>query len=502
MRIKRALLSVWEKKGIVELARELADLGVELISTGGTAAALKQAGLPVTTVSEVTGHPEILEGRVKSLHPRIHGGILARRDQPSHLGELAKLGIGPIDLVAVNLYPFSQAVAKPNCTLDEALENIDIGGPAMLRAAAKNFPGVVPLCRPLDYDQVIQELKTQGDISLDLRRRLAKDAFAHTAAYDGSIAQWLEPETFPQQLHLTLNRGPELRYGENPHQGGAVYRWPQGGGLAWAEPLQGKQLSYNNYNDASAALALAAEFEVPAAVVVKHAVPCGVALGSNLADAFQKAWAADPVSIFGGIVALNREVDEATALLLREIFLEVVVAPAFSPAAREVLKGKQNLRLLPCTPVKEKGLSFRSISGGILVQERDQGEGTWQVVSQLQPSPQQLEEARFAWQVAKHLPSNAIALCKELTTVGLGGGFTSRIAACGTAITGAGQRAQGAVLASDGFIPFPDVVEAAAQAGVQVIVQPGGSKGDGDVVAAADRLGLCMVFTGIRHFRH
>jgi phosphoribosylaminoimidazolecarboxamide formyltransferase/IMP cyclohydrolase len=502
MKIRRALLSVWDKRGIVELARELAALGVELISTGGTAAALQQAGLTVTTVSEVTGHPEILEGRVKSLHPRIHGGILARRDQPSHLEELAELGIGPMDLVAVNLYPFSQAVAKLNCTLEEALENIDIGGPAMLRGAAKNFPGVVPLCRPQDFGLVVQELKEAGEVSLELRRKLAATAFAHTSAYDNSVQAWLGQEQFPQSLQLSLSRGPELRYGENPHQGGAVYCWPQGGGLAWAEPLQGKQLSYNNYNDTSAALALAAEFEVSAAVVVKHAVPCGVALGTDLAEAFKKAWEADPVSIFGGIVALNREVDEATALLLREIFLEVVAAPAFSPAAREVLKGKQNLRLLPCPPVKEKGLSFRSISGGILVQEQDQGESAWQVVSQLQPSPQQLEEAQFAWQVAKHLPSNAIALCKDLTTVGLGGGFTSRIAACRAAIAGAGEKARGAVLASDGFIPFPDVVEAAAQAGVQVIVQPGGSKGDGDVVAAVDRLGLCMVFTGIRHFRH
>ena len=506
MRIKRALLSVYDKTGLAEFAKGLAELGIELISTGGTSRHLEQAGLKVVPVQDVTNSPELMDGRVKSLHPRIHGGILARRDIPRHLEELDEQGIAPIDIVVSNLYPFAQAVANPDCSLDEALENIDIGGPSMLRSAAKNFPWVIPLCIPEDYALVIKELKEQGDISQELRRKLAIKAFAHTCTYDSAITNWLgqRDELLPEVLSLSQEQGQSLRYGENPHQQAAMYKqFDQPGTLAWAKPLQGKELSYNNYNDADAALALVSEFDVPAAVAVKHAVPCGVGLGESSAQAFERARAADPVSIFGGIIAFNHPVDGETAMQLKEIFLEVVIAPMFTGEALEILAKKKNLRLLACAPQVQQGLTIKTISGGMLVQSADSGlGGQWRVAGNVQPQGDWESSARLAWFTAKHAKSNAIVVARESMTLGVGSGSTSRIAAARIALQSAGDAAQGAVLASDGFIPFSDVVEAAALGGITAIIQPGGSKGDEEVIAAADKAGIAMIFTGIRHFRH
>lgn len=504
MQVKRAIISVYDKSGVVEFARGLAELGVELISTGGTARILKDAGLAVTMVQDVTGSPELMEGRVKTLHPRIHGGILARRDEGGDMAELAAQGIQPLDMVVVNLYPFAQAVADPNCSLALALENIDIGGPTMLRAAAKNFPWVLPICRPQDYPLVLQELG-QGDISMARRRQLALTAFAHTAQYDGAIAAWLGGDELPRELVLTAGKAASLRYGENPQQRAALYRFAgQEGALAWAQPLQGKELSYNNYNDAEAALALVSEFEAPAAVAVKHAVPCGVGLGRTAREAFLRAREADPVSIFGGIIALNRPVDEAAAAALAELFLEVIIAPGFSPQARAALARKKNLRLLACPNRPQQGLQVRSIAGGLLVQEADScPDQEWQQAGAVAaPQGEWMEDALLAWLTAKHAKSNAIVVASGGMTLGIGSGCTSRIDAARIALGAAGERARGAVLASDGFIPFPDVVEEAARAGIAVILQPGGSKGDDAAIAAADEHGIAMIFTGTRHFRH
>lgn len=504
MVIRRALISVYDKSGLADFARALDEMGVQLISTGGTARCLAEAGLAVTAVQDVTGSPEMLGGRVKTLHPRIHGGILARRDDANQLKELAEQGIGPIDMVVVNLYPFEQTVADPECTLERALENIDIGGPTMLRAAAKNFPAVISLCSPQDYQEVIEILRREGDLSQGLRQRLAAKAFAHTAAYDAAITGWLQKDEFPEKLALVLELGSHLRYGENPHQQAALYQLPaQPDSLAWAQPLQGKELSYNNYNDADAAFALVSEFDGPAAVAVKHAVPCGVGLGKSPAQAFARARQADPVSIFGGIIALNRPVDQETALLLKEIFLEVVIAPAFSDEARAVLAAKKNLRLLICPNQRPQGHVLRSISGGVLVQQADAGGlSQWQAAGSVQPPQGWEEDGRLAWLTAKYAKSNSIVVSKGGMTLGIGSGCTSRIDAANIALAAAGEEAREAVMASDGFIPFPDVVEAAAKAGISVILQPGGSKGDDKAIAAADKAGIALLFTGIRHFRH
>lgn len=505
MKIKRVLLSVYDKTGIVEFARGLMEMGAQLISTGATARTLEEAGLPVQSVAEVTGSPEMLDGRVKTLHPRIHGGILARRDMPGHMETLADLGIGEIDMVAVNLYPFQDTVADPACTQELGLENIDIGGPCMLRSAAKNFPHVIPICNPGDYGEILAALSRDGDLSQDVRRNLAAAAFAHTAAYDAAVTRWLGGEqTLPQRLILAVDQARPLRYGENPHQEAGLYRFhnqPQT--LAWAQPLQGKELSYNNYNDADAALALVSEFETPAAVAVKHAVPCGVGLGTTAAQAFSRAREADPVSIFGGIAAFNVPVDEDTATQLAEIFLEVIIAPEFTARAREILARKKNLRLLACPSHGSQDLTVKTISGGLLVQMPDRGFSTdWEKVGCTEPPKGWEKNGLLAWLTAKHAKSNAIVIAGEGMTLGVGSGSTSRIGAARTALAAAGPRARGAVMASDGFIPFPDVVEAAAQAGIAVIIQPGGSKGDVDAVAAADKHGIAMIFTGIRHFRH
>lgn len=504
MAVKRALLSVYDKSGLLEFAKVLAALGVELISTGGTAALLTEAGLPVTPVQAVTGSPEMLGGRVKTLHPRIHGGILARRDDSQQLQELTDHDIDLIDMVVVNLYPFADTVAAPESTLAKALENIDIGGPTMLRGAAKNFSGVVVICDPGDYPEVAQALSTEGDLSQGQRRALAAKAFAHTAAYDAAITAYLDGGDLPEKLILPLERKVQLRYGENPHQKAALYLLPgQEDSLAWAQPLQGKELSYNNYNDADAAFALVSEFTEPAAVAVKHAVPCGVGTGNDAAQAFARAREADPVSIFGGIVAFNRPVDADTVRLLKEIFLEVVIAPGYSPEALTMLAEKKNLRLLACPNTLSKGQVLRSIAGGMLAQGADAGGlEEWQVAGGVNPPQGWEADGRLAWLTAKYAKSNAIVISKGGVTLGIGSGCTSRIDAANIALAAAGERAQGAVLASDGFIPFPDVVEAAAQGGVKIILQPGGSKGDAAAIDAADKAGIAMLFTGKRHFRH
>jgi phosphoribosylaminoimidazolecarboxamide formyltransferase/IMP cyclohydrolase len=520
MKIKRALLSVSDKGGIVEFAKGLKELGFEILSTGGTAKILRQAGIAVREVEEVTGFPEILDGRVKTLHPAIHGGILARRDQ-AHLSELEAQGIAPIDLVAVNLYPFAETVAEPGATLAEAIEQIDIGGVALLRAAAKNFPHVVVVSDPANYPALLKELRQRGDISLETRRHLALKAFRHTASYDAAISRYLtahfEEEAFPATLHLSLTKLANLRYGENPHQQAALYslgttEGPLGGNL-----LQGKALSYNNILDLDAAWRLVEEFDGPTIAIIKHGNPCGAASADDLAFAFRAALASDPISAFGSIIAVNRPFDGEVALALGELFVEAIAAPAFTAEAREVLSERPNCRLLEMSGAGEQGSrgaeeqgrrgawEMRSVRGGLLLQEEDaifEDETAWKVVTERRPTAKELEALRFAWKVVKHVKSNAIVLAKGTTTVGIGAGQMSRVDAVRLAIAKADERARGAVLASDAFFPFPDAVEEAAGAGVTAIVQPGGSRGDARVIEAADAHGLAMLFTGVRHFRH
>jgi len=520
MPIRRALLSVSDKTGLVEFAQGLADLGVELVSTGGTARALREAGLAVQAVEEVTGFPEILDGRVKTLHPAIHGGILARRE-PTHLAELAAHGIASIDLVAVNLYPFAQTIARPDVTLAEAVEQIDIGGVALLRAAAKNFAAVTVLCDPADYPLVLAELRQRGNVSLPTRQRLALKAFRHTAGYDAAIANYLTSqfeadEPFPAELLLRLWRVQNLRYGENPHQQAALYglapeATPLGGRL-----LQGKPLSYNNLLDLDAAWRAVSDFSAPTVVIVKHNNPCGVASADTLAEAFPQALASDPVSAFGSVIAVNRPFDEATAQALGELFVEAIAAPGFTADARALLARRARCRLLEIDLSEERGerrdlpplpsplsplrWELRSVRQGVLLQEPDVlGEEEWRVVSGRQPTAEERESLEFAWRVVRHVRSNAIVLARGKATVGVGAGQMSRVDAVRLAVIKAGERAAGAVLASDAFFPFPDGVE---EAGVTAIVQPGGSVRDDQVIAAADAAGMAMLFTGRRHFRH
>lgn len=503
----RALLSVSDKRGLVEFARGLADLGFELVSTGGTARVLEDAGLAVVRVEQVTGFPEVLEGRVKTLHPHVHAGVLSRKDQ---LAELEALGLEPFDLVAVNLYPFEETVAA-GASIAEALEQIDIGGPTLLRAAAKNYPRVWAVARPEDYPVVLEAL-AGGDEegAADLRERLAARAFAHTAAYDAAIAAWFAGRLegrFAERGFLVLDKEGDLRYGENPHQQAALYRVRgETGPLLEAEQLSGKPMSFNNYGDAEAAWSLVSAFEEPAAVVVKHQNPCGVAVAPTLAEAFQKAHDADPVSIFGGIVALNQPLDEPTAEQLAPIFLEVVLAPDFTDEAIRLLARKKNLRLLRVPqPARGGYLDLRRLRGGLLVQDADTvtlEDAQLRVVTQRAPTESEWADLRFAWPVVRALRSNAIALAREGRTVGLGMGQTSRIDAARHALDRAGELARGSVLASDAFFPFDDVVRLAAERGVRAVIQPGGSKRDADSIAAADAAGLAMVFTGLRAFRH
>ena len=526
VRVRRAILSVSDKRGLVELARGLDALGVQILSTGGTARELTTAGIPVTQVSDYTGAPEILDGRVKTLHPRIHGGLLGR-PTPEHEAEMAREKIEPIDLVVVNLYPFERTVAVPDVSRADAIENIDIGGPSMLRSAAKNHERVTVVVDPDDYPEVLAELeKSGGAISDAVRFRLARKVFAHTAAYDGAIAAYLsslgegdERSAFPGTLTLQWERVDELRYGENPHQAAAFYRDHRSvlGGtavrrpsLAAAEVLQGKQLSYNNILDCDAALGLCLEFAAPTAVIIKHTNPCGVASDeAGVATAYRLARETDPTSAFGGIVAVNRDVDEELARQLAETFLECVVAPAYSPAARDLLGAKKNLRLLSVGPMApshgDRGLALRSVGGGLLVQSADYAlvaaaEG--KVVSKRPPTAEELAALDFAWRVAKHVKSNAIVYGRGTRTAAVGAGQMSRVDSARIAKLKAQLPLEGSVAASDAFFPFRDGVDVLAEAGATAIIQPGGSIRDDEVIAAADEKNLAMVFTGMRHFRH
>lgn len=522
-RIARALVSVSDKRGIVDLCRQLSELGVEILSTGGTAKALRGAEIPVIDVAEYTGSPEVMDGRVKTLHPRVHGGILMR-DTIGDRTQLTELGGQPIDLVVVNLYPFEATVAR-DAPHDEVVENIDIGGPSMIRSAAKNHARVTVIVDPKDYDEVLLAARTDEGPSLALRARLAAKAFSHTAAYDGAIAAYLtsldEAGTrtrFPGTLTFSLERAYGLRYGENPHQAGAFYvdKDAPPGSLARAESLGagGRELSFNNLVDCDAALEAVREHELPAAVVVKHTNPCGVASSADLADAYRRARQADALSAFGGIVALNRPVDAATAALLIETFLECVIAPSYEPDALALLRTKKNLRVLATgawLPADHAELVAKKIGGGFVLQDRDNSGArevaAARVVTKRQPSTEERVALDFAWRVGKHVKSNAIILARTYdgthgVTVGVGAGQMSRVVSVQIAAQKAGELAAGSVLASDAFFPFPDGVEAAAAAGARAIVQPGGSVKDDEVIARADELGLAMMFTGFRHFRH
>ena len=513
----RAIISVSDKTGVTDFAKGLARLGFELFSTGGTKQALAKAGVPVKSISEITGFPEILDGRVKTLHPMVHGGILARRDLPAHMAELAKNKITAIDLVAVNLYPFVQTVAKEGVTLEEALENIDIGGPTMIRAAAKNFPGVVVVVDPLDYSLVIEKLAA-GGIDLAERRRLAQKAFQHVAIYDTAISQYLRQDmaALPDEMTIALKKRYSLRYGENPHQEGAFYaELPVGEkkptGVTWAEQLGGKELSFNNILDADAAWGVVTDFAAPAVAVIKHTNPCGLASCQDIAEAYRRAYSGDPVAAFGGIVAANRAVSMAMAEEMRPVFYEIVIAPGYEPAALDLLKKKKDLRILVSElppgygRVEPAYLDFRRVKGGFLVQTSDslpEDSVTLKTVTQREPTQAEIADLVFAWRAVKHVKSNAIVLVKDKTLVGMGAGQPSRIVSAQIAREKAGEKSRGSVLASDAMFPFPDVVEAAAAAGVTAIIQPGGSIRDGESIKAADQHHMAMVFTGVRHFRH
>ncbi|HEY4012684.1 MAG TPA: bifunctional phosphoribosylaminoimidazolecarboxamide formyltransferase/IMP cyclohydrolase [Polyangiaceae bacterium] len=517
MAIRTALVSVSDKTSLVPFVRALSARGVRILSSGGTARALSGEGIRVETVESYTGSPEVMDGRVKTLHPRVHGGILSRGDRDR--GDLDRLGASEIDLVVVNLYPFERVAADPSSAHQEVVENIDIGGPSLVRSAAKNHARVTIVCDPLDYDRVLAEVSAHGDTLTATRLELAAKAFAHTAAYDAAISGYLSSgdlagsARFSRYLTLPFERAYPLRYGENPHQEGAFYveRGALDGSLARAESLGagGKELSFNNLVDADAALDAVREFDEPAAVVVKHTNPCGVATGPDLAQAYRQAREADAVSAFGGIVALNRAVDEATARVLAETFVECVVAPSFDSVALEILRAKKNLRLLATggwLGPEHAALSYKRVGGGIVVQDRDAtGPGEvlrGKVVTRRAPTPEELASLDFAWRVCKHVKSNAIVLARGATTVGVGAGQMSRVVSVQIACDKAAAKTQGSVLASDAFFPFPDGLEVAGRAGVTAVAQPGGSVKDADVIAAADKLGMAMVVTGVRHFRH
>jgi phosphoribosylaminoimidazolecarboxamide formyltransferase / IMP cyclohydrolase len=509
---RRALISVSDKQGITVLAKGLSELGFELISTGGTKKALEDAGIPVIGVSDVTGFPEILEGRVKTLNPLIHGGLLGKFDVADHQKQMEEHGIEPIEIVVVNLYPFQATIAKPDVTVDDAIENIDIGGPTMLRSAAKNHQYVSVVVDPADYETVLSELKESGQTSFETRRKLAAKVFRHTAAYDSVISQYmteLTGEENPEKLTVTYELKQSLRYGENPHQKAAFYRKPLGStfSIANATQLHGKELSYNNINDANAALQIVKEFTEPAAVAVKHMNPCGVGTGSSIFDAFSKAFEADPVSIFGGIVALNREVDKATAEKLHEIFLEIIIAPSFSDDALAVLTGKKNLRLLtiPFGEKQKPESNLVTVEGGLLVQEQDKytlENAEITIPTKRRPTDEEWESLKLGWKVVKHVKSNAIVVSNKDQTLGIGAGQMNRVGSAKIALEQAGEKAKGAGLASDAFFPMNDTVEVAAKAGITAIIQTGGSIRDEDSIKKADEYGIAMVFTGVRHFKH
>jgi phosphoribosylaminoimidazolecarboxamide formyltransferase / IMP cyclohydrolase len=523
MAVQRALISVFDKTGVLQIAKRLAALHIEILSTGGTAQLLRESGVAVRDVSEFTGWPEMLGGRVKTLHPKVHGGLLYRRNLAEDQKQAKEHGITAIDLVVVNLYPFEATAAKADLTAEELMENIDIGGPTMLRSAAKNWESVTVVTDPADYERVAAELEAGRDTSLATRLELARKVFATTSRYDGMIATELErlsvapghptlitKEVLPRRFYLSLEKQQPLRYGENPHQAAALYI-PSGkipSGLAAAKQLQGKELSYNNYVDLEAARSIAAEFQKPAAVIIKHNNPCGTAEQQTLREAYLKAYACDPISAFGGVLAFNREVDAVTAEEVAKLFVECIAAPGFDARAKEIFATKKNLRLLelPAGGLEpERELQLKRILGGMLVQESDLGEiksAELKVVTQRAPTAEELATMKFAWKVSKHVKSNAIVFAKDGATLGVGAGQMSRVDSVKLAVMKAQSSLQGSIVASDAFFPFPDGVEEAAKAGAVAVIQPGGSVRDKDVIAAADRLGMAMVFTAMRHFLH
>jgi len=513
--IRRALISVSDKTGIVEFSRALTEQGVEIISTGGTFNLLQKEGVPVIGISDVTGFPEILDGRVKTLHPAVHSGLLAVRDSEEHQKAMEELGLDYIDLVVVNLYPFKETIAKPDVSYEDAIENIDIGGPTMLRSAAKNHAFVTVVVDAGDYAGIVEELKAEGDTTLATRKRLAAKVFRHTAAYDSLISDYLsklQGDPLPETYTVTYEKVQDLRYGENPHQKAAFYKKPlaASGNITTAEQLHGKELSYNNINDANAALAILKEFEEPAVVAVKHMNPCGVGIGSDIHQAYQKAYSADPTSIFGGIVAANRTIGADTAELLGSIFLEIIIAPDFTAEALEILTKKKNIRLMKLGEFQAAGdrqadWVVTSVDGGMLVQENDVHNikaSDLQVVTDRQPTEEELKQLLFGWKVVKHVKSNAILLAKDDMTIGVGAGQMNRVGAARIAIEQAAENVQGAILASDAFFPMGDTVELAAKAGITAIIQPGGSIKDEESIAVANANNIAMVFTSVRHFKH
>ncbi len=518
-KIQRAILSVTDKTGLVDFARRLADLGIELISTGGTAKLLRDSRIAVKDISELTGFPEMLDGRVKTLHPKVHGGILHRRENPSHTAAVAEHGIQPIDMVVVNLYAFEKTATKPGVAFEELIENIDIGGPSMIRSAAKNFHDVAVVTSPVDYPAIAEELaRSGGGLSLETKWRLAQKAFATTAAYDSAIASTLErvpadfqvlptSEAFPQTLRLSFQKNLDLRYGENPHQKAAMYSDGSGAGVANAHQLQGKELSYNNIVDLQAAWDLAQEFdpnEAAVCAIIKHTNPAGTATGKTIAEAYKRALECDPVSAFGGVIGVNRPIDAEAAEEMHKLFLEVIAAPGFDEAAKAKFATKKNLRLVEVKAAPQKWI-LKNISGGMLLQDNDSRplhDVDLKVVTQRAPTPEETRAMLFAWKVCKLVKSNAIVYARDGQTVGVGAGQMSRVDSAKIGAMKAQLPLRGTVAASDAFFPFPDGVEEIAKAGATAIIQPGGSQRDPEVIAAADRLGLAMLFTGVRHFRH
>ena len=510
--MKRALVSVSDKTGLVPFVKGLKELGWEIIATGGTQKLLESEGVKTIGISEVTGFPEICDGRVKTLHPKVHGALLGRRDLPSHLKELKDNGIEFIDMVCVNLYPFAQTIAKPGVTMEDAIENIDIGGPSMLRSAAKNWKDVTVVCNPDDYGKVLEEIRENGDTTPETRLQLSAKAYTHTAEYDCRIATYMRAQAgLEERLFLEYKLKQPLRYGENPHQQASFYAamTPEPFSLATAEQIQGKELSYNNIQDANAALNIVRDFEEPFCVALKHMNPCGAAVGKTLEEAWQAAYEADKVSIYGGIVAVNRELTAEVAMGMKPIFLEIVIAPSYSAEALEILSAKKNLRVLKVdmtrttAPVQQ----YIGVNGGMLVQHLDTAVEEIkpeQCVTRVKPGEAQMADLQFGWKIVKHVKSNAIAVVRDCHTIGIGAGQTNRVGSAQIALEQAREAGftEGLILASDGFLPFADTVELAARYGVSAIVQPGGSIRDEESVAKADELGICMIFTGVRHFKH
>ena len=512
MKITRALLSVSDKTGLLELAQFLTQRGVEILSTGGTKKALEEAGIPVKYVGDETGFPEIMDGRVKTLHPKIHGGILALRDNPEHVAAMKKHDIKPIDLVVVNLYPFRATIAKPDVTEEDAVENIDIGGPAMIRAAAKNFGYVAVVVNPERYQDIMDEIETQGELSLAFRRLLSQEAYRHTSEYDAAIAAWMAKTTpgadeYPDDVAFFCEKVQNLRYGENPHQTAAFYREKGAvGGVAQAKQLSGKELSFNNIIDVEAAYRIVGDFSQPAAAIIKHTNPCGAGVADTLVEAYLKAYTADPLSAYGGIVACNRALDEKTALEIAKLFVEVIIAPSYSAKALSILMAKKNLRLLEAPVLTDRReWDLKRVSGGLLVQTADHGtvrREEMTVATKRQPTENEWQELLFAWRIVKHVKSNAIVVTKNGQTIGVGAGQMNRVGSAKIAFEQAGEATKGAVLSSDAFFPFRDTIDEAAKAGVTAVIQPGGSIRDEESIAAADEAGIAMVFTGRRHFKH